>query len=376
MAGGAGQYAGIVPLIVSGGLIGHGLFHVPGGVVPRQNRGHPGPGEAVVEALHRSEGYAEGGALRVEQPPAGIGLHHRDAHVVLLAQLVQLGALGVDAAQVLLIGFPVKISVQVVGGGVHIKGGVDAEQNHLHQAALHRLFGHGRVVGAHADMADGSLCLELFYIVQERTAHSPVPVGLGVHKVDHAQIYIIGLKPRQQILKGGPAQVHVPGADILPVLPGGAYVALDVPALPPPGQGQAQAGAHLGVGHPAVQDVDAQLLRPLQHSPALAGGVALHPLRAEADFADHQAGFAQPAVIHCPHPFFMRDGRAVRPPHASCFCKSSISLGTSMGFAMCPFMPASSAVRRSSSKALAVMAIMGMSVTPGRSMARMRRAAS
>ena len=329
-----------------------------------------------MEALYRSEGHAEGGALRIKQPPAGIGLHHGDAHIVLLAQLVQLGALGVDAAQVCLIVLPIKIGVQVVGGGVHVKGGIDAEQNHLHQAALHRLFGHGGIVGAHADVADDPLGLELFYIVQEGPVHSPVPVGLGVHKVDHAQVDIVGLEPFQQVLKGRPALPHIPGADILPVLPGGADVALDVPALPPPGQGQAQAGAHLGIRHPAVQNIDAQLLRPHQHRFALPGGVALHPFRAEADFADHQPGFAQSAVIHCPHPFFMRDGRAVRPPYASCFCKSSISLGTSMGFAMCPFIPASRAARRSSSKALAVMAMMGMSVTPGRFMARMRWAAS
>ena len=73
---------------------------------------------------------------------------------------------------------------------------------------------------------------------------------------------------------------------------------LNIPALPPPGQGLAQAVAHVRIGHPAVQDVDAQLLRLVHHRPALLGAVALHPLRAESNLADHQAGFSKSAVIH------------------------------------------------------------------------------
>ena len=47
-----------------------------------------------------------------------------------------------------------------------------------------------------------------------------------------------------------------------------------------------------------------------------------------------------------------------------------------MGLAMCPFIPASSAAFRSSSKALAVMAMMGISAAWGSSSALIRRVAS
>ena len=47
-----------------------------------------------------------------------------------------------------------------------------------------------------------------------------------------------------------------------------------------------------GFRHPAVQDIDAQLLSPFQHGLALLSGMPLHPFRAETYLTDHQAGLA------------------------------------------------------------------------------------
>ena len=58
------------------------------------------------------------------------------------------------------------------------------------------------------------------------------------------------------------------------------------------------------------------------------------------------------------------------------FHKSSSSLETSMGFAIWPFIPASNAAFLSSSKALAVMAIIGIPATSGFSNARICLVAS
>ena len=49
-----------------------------------------------MDALHRSQGHAEGRAFFVEQPAACVGLHTGDAHVILLAELVHLNPDRID----------------------------------------------------------------------------------------------------------------------------------------------------------------------------------------------------------------------------------------------------------------------------------------
>ena len=61
VAGGAGQGAGVVPLLLGGGLIGCRRQHVLRGVIARQDAGHRRPGQGVVDALYRGQGHAEGG---------------------------------------------------------------------------------------------------------------------------------------------------------------------------------------------------------------------------------------------------------------------------------------------------------------------------
>ena len=78
----------VVLLLFAGCLIGHRLFHLLRGVVPRHHRCYGGPGEAVVETLDRGQGHPKGGHLRVKEPPASVGLHHSDAHIRPLAELV------------------------------------------------------------------------------------------------------------------------------------------------------------------------------------------------------------------------------------------------------------------------------------------------
>ena len=50
VAGGAGQGAGVVPLLLGGRLIGCRRQHVLRGVIARQDAGHRRPGQGVVDA--------------------------------------------------------------------------------------------------------------------------------------------------------------------------------------------------------------------------------------------------------------------------------------------------------------------------------------
>ena len=120
-----------------------------------------------------------------------------------------------------------------------IKRRIDAEQEHLDLPALGRQNSHLGVVRAQTDMADHTFGLLLLYIDKKRSVHNPVKFRLLIHKVDHAQVEVICPQARQQILKGRLDLLHVPCADVLPVLPGGAEVPLDDPPLPLPGDGRA-----------------------------------------------------------------------------------------------------------------------------------------
>ena len=106
-----GQHAGVVPLLLGGGLVGHGGVHVLRGVIARQDAGHRRAGQGVVDALHRRQGHAKGGGLGIEQPSPSVALHHGNAHALLLAQLVEFGPLRVHAAQALGVSLRLEVGV-------------------------------------------------------------------------------------------------------------------------------------------------------------------------------------------------------------------------------------------------------------------------
>ena len=298
VAGSTGQNAGVVPLLLGGRLIGHRRHHVLRGVIARQDAGHCGAGQGVVDTLHRRQRHAEGRSALGKQPAAGVPLHHGDSNTPLLAELVKLGAVRVDAAQARFVVLRRKVVVHILAGGEQIEGGVDAEQKHLDLPAQGGQDAHLGVVGAQADVADDALCLLLLYIGQELSLHDPVELGLLIHEVDHAQVDVVGAQAGEQVLKGGLHFVHVPGADVLAVLPGGAEVSLDDPALPLPGDGGSDVGAHGGLRHPAVQDVDPLSLAAVDHPFDFLRAVALQPLRSQADLTDHQPRISQRPIFH------------------------------------------------------------------------------
>ena len=98
-----GQDAGIIFLLLRGRLVRYRLLHMLRGVVTRQNAGHRRPGQGVVDALNRCQGHAEGRGFRREQPSPRVAFHHRDSHVLLLADPVELRPVRMNAAQALLI---------------------------------------------------------------------------------------------------------------------------------------------------------------------------------------------------------------------------------------------------------------------------------
>ena len=299
VARGFRQDAGVILFAVRRGFVGHGGVHMLLRIVPAQDGGYGGLGQAVVDALDRRQGDAEGGTVRPEQPASGKGLHAGEPDVLLFADFVHLDADRVDAVQPLGVGFG-KVVFQVVRRRHQVKGGVDAEEDHLHQAAFRRFFRDHGVVGGKADVPDLSLGFELQHVVQIGAGLGQVvfPVAFQVHIVDHPQVDIVRLEPFQQVLKGDPALLYVPGAGVLAVLVGGAHVALHIPARPVVRDGFADDVPRFGVGHPAVDDVDAQAVGVTHQGDGFALFVPLQPLAAKAHLADHQICFSKLSVLH------------------------------------------------------------------------------
>ena len=236
----------------------------------------------------------------VEQTAAGVPLHDGDARARLLGARVELGAVGVDAA------LPharvvAKEVVEVLGRGHHVKGRVHREEHHLDLGVLGNASRDLGVVRGETDVADGARRAQLAHVAHEGAVAQNDPLVLLnlVHVVDHAQVDVVGVKALEKILEGRPHQVEVARARVLPVHRDRPQVPLDDPALAAVELPErvTQVGAARGVVHPAVEYVDARLLRGAHHRKRLLGR-AVHPFAAKADLTDHKPRAAQRPIPH------------------------------------------------------------------------------
>ena len=292
-----GEHARVVFLLVGGALVGHRVVDVRRLVEAGHDAGRGRAGERIVDALHGRHRHAEGRSLGVEQAAAGVALHDGDADVLALAERIQLGARGVHALEGIVVveregGLEARRCRQQVEGGVH------AEHDHLDLAGEGGALAHFGAVGGQSDVLDGARGFERAHVVDERAGHDALVLVDVVHVVDHAELHVVGAEAREQVFEGGAYEAHVARAHVLPVLPGGADVPLNDPAIARVGEGGAQVAAHVGAGHPAIEDVDALLLAARGHGAHLGGRLLLHPLGAEADLAHHEPGLSQSAVFH------------------------------------------------------------------------------
>ena len=301
-----GKNGGIILFRFRGAFIGQRLINLFPGIVAAQDRAYRRTGQGVMNTLRRGQAYAEGGALRIEQPASGKALHDGYADVVLLADAIQLRAVGVDSLQAGVVFFR-EHCIDVLAGGQHIKRRIDAEEDHLHIAGFRRFNGDFRVMRADADMADYAAVFQLHNIVQIFGMLNLLPFFFGIHIVNHAQIDIIRLQTLQQVFKGGTDIFHLSRAEILRVLPGGADVPLNVPLAAVFSDAVANDIPRLRIGHPAVQDVDSLRGRITDQVDAFRLRVTLQPFSAESDFAHLQPCFSQSSEFHLFSSFTNRD---------------------------------------------------------------------
>ena len=301
--GHGGEGGGVVLFAVRSVLIGGAgfqLLYCPG---PRHDAGHSGPGEGVVQALEGGEGHPGGGVL-AEQVAAAEGLHHRDAHPLALAALIQGLALRVHVHQLVRICRLCPQLFHVLARGLEVVTGVDAEHEHVDEPAVRRRLAHLRVMTGQADAADLSRGFQLLGVGHHRAVDYLVPVGQSIGVVDHADVDEAGVQQAEHVLKASLYLCDVPGAQVLAIFPDGAQVGLEDKLVPPALQGAAQVGPHVRIGGVQVDAVDAQLLHLIHKRQDLLIALVHQALAAHSDLADRQPGAAQCTVVHGIPPCF------------------------------------------------------------------------
>ena len=88
-------------------------------------------------------------------------------------------------------------------------------------------------MGTNADMTDRAVPFQLPHILHKFSVYDSAELFYIVNKMDHSQINIIGLHPRQQIFKSRLHLRQLPRSDILSVFPCGTNMSLDDPLLSP-----------------------------------------------------------------------------------------------------------------------------------------------
>ena len=147
-------------------------------------------------------------------------------------------------------------------------------------------------------MADLPFFVKLPDIFNVIRIHAAVPVCLLIHVVDHAQIDVIGIHAPQDVFKSSLCLLHVPRADVLAVLPGGADMPLHDPFFALSFHGLPDDVPGFRVRHPAVNDVDALFPGIAQQFHGFRFVVALQPFPAETDLTDLQSCLSQCAILH------------------------------------------------------------------------------
>ena len=144
--------------------------------------------------------------------------------------------------------------------------------------------------------------LELETVVDIGAVEGFPEVFLRVDKVHHAKIDIIRVETGKEIPDERIAELHVAGAQILPVLHHRTDMTLKDYLFPLPAQRVAQMRAHFRLRHKYIHDVDAALHCRAQHR--LRGCIIhiCHVFASEADAANLKTRFSQRSVFHCSFP--------------------------------------------------------------------------
>ncbi len=147
-------------------------------------------------------------------------------------------------------------------------------------------------MGAQTDVTDPPFLLQGTHIIHELAACHRLKLVRFIDKMYHAEVHIIGLHPRKQILKGRLHQSQIPCPHILAVLPGGTDMPLDDPPVPSSLQCRPDIGTHIRLGHPAVQNIDPFFLAGINNFLYLLRIMPLQPFAAKSDLAHLKSCFS------------------------------------------------------------------------------------
>ena len=151
---------------------------------------------------------------------------------------------------------------------------------------------------AQADMPDDPFFMQLVHVVDIPGVHAGIPVFLRIYIMNHSQVDVSAADALKQVLERRFHESHIPGAHILPVLPGGPDMSLDEPLISGRGNGLPDDIPGLGIRHPAVNNIDSLFLCVTNQLDRFLLRVPFQPLASEADLTYHQSCLSKPTFIH------------------------------------------------------------------------------
>ena len=114
---------------------------------------------------------------------------------------------------------------------------------------------------AHTDMSDLSRCFKFFGVFHHRTLRDFLPVLHGIHIVNHAHVYVVSFKARQQIFETAFYLFNLSRPLILIGFPCGAQVRLQNELIPAARQRFSQAVSQIGIWRLEIQIVNLKVFR-------------------------------------------------------------------------------------------------------------------
>ena len=279
------QRRSVVLFFVRSVFVGQILLHFFDSPRAVHNRSHSRTVQGVAHTLERRDSFSGRRHIAAEQVAAAEGLHDRKAYAQPLARFIQPLPLGIHVDQRLCVAFGGPQQLEVFIAGLQIVAGIDAEHEHVDEAAFDGRQRRLRVMARHADAGDDAGFLQGHGVFHDVAVLNLLPVRQGIDVMNHADLQMICLQPLQLVCKAGLYVLDVAGPLILSVLPNRAQMSLQDKLIPPSLQRPAQCVAKIRMGRVQIDAVGPmgfhnvdKILRPF--------GMLYHAFTAEADFAD------------------------------------------------------------------------------------------
>ena len=218
--------------------------------------------------------------------------HHRDSDAALFAEPVELRPDRIHAGHEFAGSSDHLLQLGI--GRHHVEGGVDAEHQQIHHAALDDPPCRHRVVGACADRP----AFQILRVLQNVRLERRRIVRRRIDEEEHAEVDVVGSETAKQRFEVASANGRIAADVVLLVQVHRADVPLNHHPVAPSGEGPADVRTHLLTGHEEVHEIDAVVQCRVDRFFDDGVRFAVEMFASEADHAGLQSGSADLTIFH------------------------------------------------------------------------------